>query len=179
MTTPYSRLHLWLFLSPNPHRTRSSRLTLDLKVVETVRRISTITSCHLFNERTMSSAQNFLNRNLQFLMLCILCAQIHLLIYSTYTPLNNQITSSPSSQTNIITRILQSVLFSHLMIQYLLRYHRTRIVLRRASKIILNLSLFHVAGFALLFLPRDDGVGHRDNIKRLNAAVLEQTLRLM
>ena len=65
----------------------------------------------------------------------------------------------------------------HLMIQYLLRYHHTRIALRRATRIILNLSLVSFAGLALLTVPRDACVVHKDNIERLNAACHERALR--
>ena len=49
-------------------------------------------------------------------------------------------------------------------------------MLRRASRIMFYLSLFHVAGLALLFVPRDAGVGYRDNIYRINAAIRERAL---
>ena len=64
---------------------------LDLNVVKILRRISMITSCHLFNVRTMVSVQKFLSRIMKFLMICNLFAQAHLLFYSTCTPLHFQI----------------------------------------------------------------------------------------
>ena len=172
MTTQYSRLHLWLPLSTKLYQTRSSMPILDLNVVEILRRISTITSFHLSNERTISSAQNFWTRYLQFLMFSTLCAKIHF-IYSTYTFLNNQITSSPSSQTKILTTLLQSNLFIYLIIRYLVRYHHTLIVRRQNLQTILNFRLHFVDGLVPFAVPRDADVDHRVNIERLKEACCE------
>ena len=69
-----------------------------------------------FNERTMLSVQNFLSRIFKFLMICNLCAQVHLLFYLTYTPLHNQITTILDIRTRTQTTILQSDSLMHLMI---------------------------------------------------------------
>ena len=177
MTTPYLRLHLWLLLSSKPHQTRHSMPVLDLNVVEILRRISMITSCHLFNKPTMLSVQKFLSRILKFLMICNLCAQVHLLFYSTCTPLNFQITTFIYNRTRTQTMMLQSDLFIHLMIQYLLRYHHSRIALRRAPKITLSRRFLFFAGLAPLAVPRDAVVDYKANVKRLKAARHERVLR--
>ena len=56
------------------------------------------------------------------------------------------------------------------MIQYLMRYHYTRIASRRKSIIMLILSLCLIAKLALLTVPRDTGVEHKNNIERFNVA---------
>ena len=152
---------------------------LDLNVVEILIHISMITSCHLFNEHTMSSVQNFLSLILKFLMIYNLCAQVHLLYYSTCTPLHNQITTFLYIRTRTQTTILQSDSFMHLMIQYLLRYHHMRIALRQASRIMLSRRLFPVAELALLAVPRDAVVDQRTNIDRRIAASRKRILRRM
>ena len=125
----------------------------------------------------MLSVQKFLSRILKFLMICNLFAQFHLLFYSTCTPLYNQITTFRYFLTRTQTTILLSDSYIHLMNQYLLRYHHTRIALRQASRILLNLSLSPFAGFALLTVPRDAGLDQRDNIERHKAACCEQVKR--
>ena len=177
MTTPYQRLRIRLPLSSKPHQTRSSKSMLDLKAVEILPRITMITSCYLFNKRIMSSVQKFLSRNLIFLIICNLCLYVHLINYSTYTPHNIQITTFFYSRTRMQTTILQSDSFIHLIIQYLLRYHHTRIALRRISKILLKRRLVFVAGLALFTVPRYAGFIHRDNIERLEAAWYERAFR--
>ena len=127
----------------------------------------------------MSSVQNFLSNNLIFLIFRNQCAQGYLIYYSTYTPLHIQITTFFSNRTREQTTIFQSDLFIYLMIQYLLRYYHNRIALHQASRIMLNLSLFPVAGLALLTVPRDAGGDHRHKIDRVNAAVREQAIHRM
>ena len=70
---------------------------------------------------------------------------------------------------------LQSDLFIHLMIQYLLLYHHNRIALRRAPRITLNCRLFPVAGLAPLAVPRDAVVDYSVNVERLNARVANES----
>ena len=177
MTTPYTRLHLWLPLSTKLYQTRSSMPILDLNVVDIFCCISMITSCHLFNVRTMLSVQKFLSRILKFQMICNICAQVHLFCYSTCTPLHFRIATFLYNRTRTQTMMLQSDLFIHLMIQYLLRYHHTRLALRRAPRITLSRRLIPVAGLAPLTVPRDAVVDCRADIERLGTARRERVLR--
>ena len=92
-------------------------------------------------------------------------------------PLNNQITSSPSSQTKILTTILQSDSFMYLMIRFLVRYHNTLIVRRQILKTILNLRLHLIDGFVPFAVTRDADVDYRAKVERNKAACREQVLR--
>ena len=152
---------------------------LDLNVVEIFSCISMITSFHLFNKRTMSSVRYFLSRNLICLMICNLCAHVHLINYSTYTSRHNQVTTFLFSRTRSQTTILQSNLFIHLIIQCHLRYYHTRIALRRASRILLTRRLFLVAGLAFLAVLCNAVVDQRTNIERRNTPSRGRALRLM